>query len=304
MMFKSYLLKFHRWIALAAAIPLLVVICTGLILSIEPLAQRSFGTVPVTADRILGLLDRHDATSKATGLSIRAYDQTLLIQGAGPDGEIDVDLKTGDEITEDRPWSLPEVFRTSRQLHEHLMLDLRWLVTASTIAMLTVALIGFVMGWPRFRNTLGGWHSVSAWAILPITLLVPLTGLAIVFGVTFASPASRTSNPRPDPLPIREAVLLIAQSHDIGVMTSLRVRGGRLIARLYDGQRLTGYIVTKTGLAPQPTNWPRALHEGNWNAVAGSLINLLASVVFLGLWVTGLLIWTRRKLRRRQPRLT
>lgn len=298
MSIKLYLLRFHRWIALAAALPLLFVIVTGLILSLEPLVQRSFGSVPVTAGSITRLLDRHDAEGKASGIAVRAYDRTLLIQGAGAGGAIEVDLASGEAINEKRAFSLPEVFRTARQLHEHLLLELRWLVTASTIAMLAVALIGIVMGWPRFRNTLGGWHAVSAWLILPLALLVPLTGLTLAFGISFTSPPT---GPRSERVPIREAVQVIARSHDVGALTSLRMRGGRLVARIYDGQRLTGYVVSRTGLAPQETNWPRALHEGNWNALAGSLLNLVASVVFLGLWVTGLIIWARRKLRR-QPR--
>ncbi|MCX7338959.1 MAG: hypothetical protein NT037_00295 [Hyphomicrobiales bacterium] len=38
--------------------------------------------------------------------------------------------------------SRPELFRTARQLHEHLLLDQDWIVTASTIGMLLLAVIG------------------------------------------------------------------------------------------------------------------------------------------------------------------
>jgi uncharacterized iron-regulated membrane protein len=55
-------------------------------------------------------------------------------------------------------------------------------------------------------------------------------------------------------------------------------------------------VVTRADLQPNATNWPRARHEGNWHAVCGSALNLPASVLFAGLWLTGLLIWTRRKL--------
>jgi hypothetical protein len=33
---KAWLLKFHRWVALAFALPLIVVVSTGLLLSVEP----------------------------------------------------------------------------------------------------------------------------------------------------------------------------------------------------------------------------------------------------------------------------
>ncbi|MCX7325101.1 MAG: hypothetical protein NTZ14_11840 [Hyphomicrobiales bacterium] len=60
------------------------------------------------------------------------------------------------------------------------------------------------------------------------------------------------------------------------------------------GKALQSLVVTRAGLQPNATNWPRTLHGGNWHA--GSALNLLASVLFAGLWLTGLLIWTRRKL--------
>lgn len=296
MNWKSLSLRLHRWLALAFAAPLFFVIVSGLLLSVEPLLQHSAASSLVSQEALLRHLQRHDAEGKATGLSIRAYDGTLLIAGAGPEGEVEVDLRTGEEVTDDRPWSLPEMFRTARQLHEHLLIDQYWLVTTSTVAMLVLALIGVAMGWPRMRNTLGGWHATSAWVLLPLALLVPLTGLALSFGITFASPPTRQPAER---LPIVDAVKLLAAERDLSGLTSLRLRGGRLIARIYDQQSLQSVGVTKAGLQLNPTNWPRALHEGNWHALIGSTLNLLASILFAGLWLTGLLIWGRRKLRKR-----
>jgi hypothetical protein len=298
-MLRAYALRFHRWITLLFAVPLLVVIVTGLVLSFEPLAQRAALGQPLTTERVLGFLSEHDAARKATGLSIRRYEQSLTIAGAGPDGEVEIDLTTGAPSVDDGSFAWSEVFRTARQMHEHLLLDLEWLVIASTIAMLAVVLLGLLMGLPRLRNTLGGWHNVSAWAILPIAVISPLTGLAIAFGVSFTTPAA---GPRPERLPIHEAVALIGASHDIADLTSLRVRGGRLLARIYVGGELKGFTVSKAGLVAAPTNWPRALHEGNWHAVWGSVINIVASLVFIGLWTTGLIILAKRSLRKRQPR--
>ncbi len=296
MNWKALSLRLHRWLALVLAAPLLLIIMSGLLLSMEPLLQRAWTPAPLSQDALLRHLGRHDPQGTATGLTVRPYDGTLLISGAGPDGEVEVDLRTGEEVTEDRPWSLPELFRTARQLHEHLLIDQYWIVTASTVGMLLLAVIGVAMGWPRMRNSLGGWHATSAWALLPLALLVPLTGLALSFGITFTGAAPRQPAER---LPIAEAVRLLASERDIAGLTSLRPRGGRLIARIYDGQVLQSVVVTRAGLQLNATNWPRALHEGNWHAVFGSTLNLLASVLFAGLWLTGLLIWGRRKLRMR-----
>lgn len=79
-----------------------------------------------------------------------------------------------------------------------------------------------------------------------------------------------------------------------------------MTARVLTGDGLTTMQVTQAGLVTQPRNWPRALHEGNWSPLLAPALNILVSVVFIGLWTTGLFIWVRRTLkrRRRKPELT
>lgn len=298
MALKPYWLRFHRWITLVFALPLIALILSGLVLSVEPLAQRMPPAAPVTEASVLAALQRFDPEGKATGLSIRTYDQVLTLNGAGPEGSVDVSLLTGERVAA-RGWA--GWFGTARRLHERLLLDLGWLVTASTIAMLVLAALGVLMGWPRFRNTLGGWHSVSAWVFLPLIVLSPLTGLALAFGISF-TPAAAPGAARAARLPLAEAVPLLARAHDLSGLTSLRPRGGRLLARVYVGERLAGIVVTREGLQEPAANWPRALHEGNWHALWGSGLNLALSVVLTGLWGTGLVIWARRRFRKRNPR--
>jgi uncharacterized iron-regulated membrane protein len=292
-MLKAYALRFHRWITLLFALPLLVVIVTGLILSFEPLAQQSKLDKPLTKTDMLGYLQKHDPEGKATGLSIRTYEHSLTIAGVGEDGETEIDLSTGQEMEEGGfAWS--DVFRTSRGLHERLMLDMEWLVIASTFAMLALATLGLLMGLPKLRNTVGGWHNLAAWIMLPLVILSPLTGLAIAYGITFTTPAS---GGRPERVPIAKAVEIVADRHDLANMTSLRTRGGRLIARVFVDGALTNLIVTPAGLQETQRNWPRAIHEGNWSGFLAPVLNIIVSVVFTGLLVTGLFIWARRKLR-------
>jgi uncharacterized iron-regulated membrane protein len=294
---KAYALRFHRWITLVFAVPLLAVIVTGLILSFEPLAQQAKLDATLTKADVLGYLQKHDPEGKATALSIRAYEHSLTIAGVGEDGETEIDLSTGAVMEEDGfAWS--DVFRTSRRLHETLLLDLGWLVTASTFAMLAIAALGLLMGLPKLRNTLGGWHNVAAWSVLPLVILSPLTGLALVYGITLTPPAS---GPR-DRVPIARAVEMVADKHDLANLTSLRVRGGRLLARVHTSDGLAGYVVTANGLTETPRNWPRAIHEGNWSPTLAPALNIIVSVVFTGLWITGLTIWLRRTLRQRRVR--
>jgi hypothetical protein len=292
-MLKAYALRFHRWITLLFAIPLLLVIGTGLILSFEPLAQQAKLEKPLTKADMLGYLQEHDPQGKATGLSIRTYESSLTIAGVGEDDEVEIDLGTG-EIMEDGGFAWSDIIRTARGLHQTLLIDMEWLVTASTFAMLVLATLGLLMGLPKLRNTVGGWHNLAAWITLPLVIISPLTGLAIAYGITFTPPPAAGRGER---VTIAKAVEIIADKYDLAAMTSLRPRGGRMIARLFVDGTLTNLVVTSSSLQQPPRNWPRAIHEGNWSGFVAPVLNIIVSVVFVGLLFTGLFIWIRRKLR-------
>jgi uncharacterized iron-regulated membrane protein len=299
-MLKAYILRFHRWLTLIFAVPLLVIIVTGLILSFLPLMQQTELDKPLTKTDLLGYLAKHDPDSKATGLALVPYENSLTITGVGPDGEIEIDLTSGAVTGDDGGFAWSEVIRTSRRLHETLIYDMGWLVTASTFAMLAIATLGILMGLPRLRNSVGGWHNLAAWSTLPLVIISPLTGLALAYGITFLSPQS---GPRLAPIAIAKAVEIIAEKHDLNNLIWLRTRGGRQSVRLYgdDGARVS--LVTEKGLVTGATNWPRAIHEGNWSRVLAPVLNIIVSIVFIGLWFTGLFIWVRRTFLRKRYRV-
>jgi uncharacterized iron-regulated membrane protein len=293
-MIKPQLLKLHRWTSLVFALPLFAIIVSGMILSFEPVMQASGTTQPVDAARLAGLIGRYDPQGKARGLFINAATQRLRLQLPGAP---EIDLSTGEPATS--PSVLAEILMWARFIHERL-LGLPWLVSASTIAMLVIMILGIGMGWPRLRNSLSGWHKGAAWLALPLILLSPLTALCMMFGLTFqagwpAAPAGRA-------VPLTDAVGLVAQSHDLAQLVSIGGRGGRMMARLYEDGELRAYAVTSDGLVALPRNWPRLIHEGNWSAILSGPLNLITSVVLLGLLSTGVLLWSRRSLRRRPGR--
>ncbi len=299
MNFKIWLLKLHRWVTLVFALPLAALLLSGLVLSFEPvMTVSSSKTGVLSAEKLLGFLDRHDPGAKAASLTHRPYAGTLTIGMPGDDDDVVLATASGSELT-DESW-LAETFGTARRLHETLLLDLRWLVTASTWAMLALIPLGLLMGWPRFRNSLGGWHRGGAWLALPLVIISPLTGLALAYGLTFSAPAAA---PRAAVPKLREAVQLVAASHDLSGLLSLRMRGPRLIARVLDQGEYRSFIVTADGLAPASRNWPRLIHEGNWGGHVSAWLNLLTAVVMLGLMGTGLTIWARRKFFRKRRQL-
>ena len=289
---NAILLKLHRWTSLIFALPLLAIIVTGLILSVEPILQaRGLPAGTLDATRLTELIQRHDPDGKARGLAINATGRQMRLLGVGT---APIDLATGEAAAASD--STGDLMLWARRTHERL-LGYEWLVIASTIALTMLMAIGVLMGLPRLRNSIAGWHKGAAWFTLPLLLLSPLTALCMAFGLTFSSgpPPSRVTIKLPD------AVQQIAQSHDVSHLAMIANRGGRMMARIYQDGELRAYTFTPDGVAALPRNWPRLLHEGNWSAWLSGTLNVITSVVLNGLLITGVWLWTRRKLRRRPP---
>ncbi|RDV05470.1 PepSY-associated TM helix domain-containing protein [Undibacter mobilis] len=295
-MLRFWLLRFHRWIALVLSIPFAVVIVTGLVLSFEPMVMGA-GSPAVTTASINAALTKHDPDGKARSIAIRAYDSTLSIGGAQRSQATIIDLASNERAA--APGMLASLFGSSRRLHENFIYDLRWVVTASTIAMLVMILLGILMGWPRIRNTVSGWHKGAGWFALPLVILSPLTGLALAFGITFATPAARPAGPAPS---LSEALGIVGTQYDLSRITWVRPLGGVLAARINDNGEMRVFAVTRDGLVPFARNWPRLIHEGNWSGIVAPLLNVITSIALTILMVTGLWIWGRRQFRQRQPR--
>ena len=295
---QAWLLKIHRWVALVFALPLLVVIGSGLVLSFEPwLVTRAIQPSSVTADKLESLLKQYDPAGQARGLVFRSYDRTLTIgAGRGAGGTV-VDFDSGRPLA--GPSTMANVLVTTRRLHETFLLDLGWLVVASTVAMLALATLGVLMGLPRFSNTLSGWHKGMAWCLLPLIVLSPLTGLFIATGVTFVPSQPAPAAQQGPPLRLAEAVRIVARSHDLSGLAWLRPQGGGLRVRVVEGGEVRIYAVTRGGTQPTPRNWPRLWHEGNFAGGWSSLMNIVTSMAMLGLLGTGVTIWTLAAIRRR-----
>ncbi|HEY8333637.1 MAG TPA: PepSY-associated TM helix domain-containing protein [Tardiphaga sp.] len=293
---KVWLLRCHRWLALAFSLPLIVVIGTGLILSFEPwLVTRAIEPGSLNAQKVQALLDQHDPSGQARAIVYRNYDHALTL-GAGRGGGTMVDTVTGQALA--GPSTLASVLGTTRGLHEKLLVDAGWLVVASTAAMLVIVVLGVLMGWPRFSNTLGGWHKAMAWGLLPLIVLSPLTALLMAAGISFTTPPAAAAV-QGKPLTLSEAVKIVGQQHDLSALIWLRPQGGRLLARLVEDGEYRLYAVTREGAMPMQRNWPRLWHEGNFAGAWSAAMNLIISIAMSGLLVTGLWIWLRRRMKRR-----
>jgi uncharacterized iron-regulated membrane protein len=291
----AWLLRLHRWVALVFALPLIVVIVTGLILSFEPAFVMS-GVRAGSLDtaKLARLLAQHDPDGKARAITVRSYAGALTI-GGGRQGGPTIDIDTGAKLAD--AGTLANVLQTSRRMHETLLLEARWLVTTSTIAMLGLILLGVLMGLPRFRNTLAGWHKGIGWCLLPLLILSPLTGLALAFGITLTPPVAPVRD-QPS-MSLAEAIGVVGREHDLSNLIWLRPRGGQMLARLVENGEYRVYAVTPDGAVPAARNWPRLLHEGNWGGLLSVALNALTALALTALVGTGLFIWARRKIARR-----
>jgi uncharacterized iron-regulated membrane protein len=291
-MMKLWCLKLHRWIALLFSLPLVIVLGTGLILSIEPwLVVRSIKPGSLTAEKVHALLDKYDAKGQARAISYRSYDNTLSIGGRG--NAIMIDVASDVEV---QPSALATTLGAVRRMHERFIFDLGWIVTASSFAMLVLAVLGVSMGWPRIRNTFAGWHKAIAWGLLPLIVLSPLTGLLLAYNVTFSGVTSNVG-PQGAPLTLKDAVAVAGKTHDLSSLVWMRPLGPRMTMRIAENGEYKLYRLTLQGAEAVPRNWPRLWHEGNFAGVWSSLMNVVTSLAVLGLLATGGWAWMRRKLR-------
>ncbi len=140
---KQLLLKLHRWISLTFALPLLVIIVTGLILSFEPMAQVA-AVKPGSVDpaRVVALIKQYDPDGKARGISINPTTQHLTLQGR-PGTELD--RTTG--AVADKP-ATASVFQWARMTHEHLI--------GNAVATIVIARWENGLDAPRLKQVLEG----------------------------------------------------------------------------------------------------------------------------------------------------
>lgn len=293
---KPLALKLHRWIALLFALPLAIVILTGVILAFEPALKARTPEGTITLPRLEAVLAAAGPGAANASLMLRGYDGTVTLGGRGAAAR-SFDLASAAPA---EPGALAGLFLAARGLHERLLFGLGWLVTASTAAMLLLCLLGLLLGLPRLRNTIGGWHKATGWFLLPLVIGSPLTGLILGLGLGAPAPAAAPAGPAPGLL---ETLRLLAARHDLDGLDFVRSIGPARLARVLDdsGTAIV-YRITAAGLEPQPTAWARLLHEGNWGGLLGSGANLVAGLAIAGLLGTGFYLWARRTLRRRAAR--
>lgn len=287
---KRRLVWLHRWLALALAPVLLLVTLSGGILAFVPVTES---LTPADDTRIDGAalvrtINDVDPAGKAT-MVMPADGGTAVTLVR--DGMWRTYALEGGQLLREAPPPF-DFFHTVESLHRNLLIGAGIVVEIAAWAMLAIVVIGPLLAWPRFANNLMGWHRVAGWIVLPLVLMLPLTGVLMTLGIGGPGLPPATGG-RTTPV----AALTRAAAAGIDLSGLTLARGFRQGRVLITTSAPATYVATATEVVPM-TGGPglvRELHEGTWAGAWSGLLNALGAAVLFGLAVTGMLSWWRRR---------
>jgi len=374
---KSALLQIHSVLGLAAALVLALMGVTGAIMSFEDEIQAGLNAalarVVPRADAVLApgeLVTRLQAApegGKVAAITLsRDPSSAVRIRFArGEDGgrpsSVLVDPYDGHVLGTPRGEAF---FATVRKLHRWLLLPGdgngagRQITGAAVLALVVLLISGLVLRWPRRAGSATAWlkpqfalsgrglhrslHSVIGTWLLPVYLVMALTGLSYSYGwykdgltwllapamqMPAKAPRESRSDARSEPKPLAldlvwatvrqevgDAYTTIQLTLPAGAGTAVRVRSW--LHQANDGARdefridgASGRLVEAERYADK-TGGERALarlldiHRGNILGLPGQIVFMLTAALMPLFAVTGLLLYvSRRRLRRPQPAL-
>ena len=288
---KRGLTKVHRWLSLLVAPVLLLILLSGAVLALKPIVQPE--AVAVAPQAVVSTLRAIDPQGSANRLTVAVDGRSLEVRApaAGVSGRFDLDSHA--------PLSAApsfDPFAFALDLHKNLLVGAGFVVEVATYALVAILLIGLLLGWPRLRNTLLGWHGGLGWLALPLLALPPVTGLLMVLHI--GGPALPPPNPAVPAPSLARAIEIAATQGELSAVNKVRVLRGQVV--LLQGQSTQGpvqYLIRGDNppeLLPAGRNWVKELHEGTWGGAGSGALALLAALGLLTLSGTGLYSWLRR----------
>ncbi len=300
---KPTLFKLHRWIGVGLAPLFLLIALSGAILAMKPLVQEQptadRGAVPV--NQLISLLQRIDPLGQdVAAISIDSTANLVEVRSRDPGIEGRYDLTDG-SLKQDDGASHFDLFEFAEHLHKELLVGADILIQTASYLMLSMLLIAPLLAWPRLRNNLMGWHRSVGWLLLPIVLMLPLTGILMSLHVgmpelpSMSQPGTRLS--------LAEAVRNAQREYGLDSLNSARrFRGGSVMLRAQDSTGEQLLIVTDDAVTPihPKENLVKTLHEGTWGGPVSGVVNLLGASALSLLILSGSISWLRRRRRLRR----
>jgi sulfite reductase (NADPH) flavoprotein alpha-component len=301
---KPTLFKLHRWIGLTLAPLFLLIALSGAVLAFKPIVQQSptDSLYTASAAKVISLLERIDPLGEEVdAITIDTSTNKALIRSHNQQIAGQHDMITGDCACGDEAAQSFNLFEFAEHLHKELLFGADLLIQIASYLMLLVILAALLISWPRLRNNLMGWHRGIGWFLLPLVLMLPLTGILMSLHVGMPE-LPRMSKPGAH-LSIAEALKHAQQSHQLNDLHMVRrFRGGSVLISGTDKEIKQLLVVTDHTITPidPQENLVKTLHEGTWAGPISGSINLLGALSLSLLSLSGSLSWLGRRRRMKQ----
>jgi sulfite reductase (NADPH) flavoprotein alpha-component len=305
---KPLLFKLHRWIGLALTPLFLLIALSGAALAFKPILtphtadETQVDANPIPINQVIGLIEKIDPMGdKIKALSIDHLHNRLMVQSTNPATEGRYDLSSGSKLTTQAERPSVDLFAIAEGLHKELLMGADLVIQIAAYLMLFMLVIAPWLAWPRFKHSLLGWHRSVGWILLPLILMLPVSGILMSLHVGMPElPRMSDQNLR---LSLTQALQSAAADNDLSELTQARrFRGGSILLTTGVGEQQTMLVVTDRAVTPLKAdeNLVKSLHEGTWGGALSGSLNLLGATTLGLLSLTGVISWTRRKQKRRR----
>jgi sulfite reductase (NADPH) flavoprotein alpha-component len=301
---KPTLFKLHRWIGVALAPLFLLIALSGAVLAFKPMQGESIASDrnSVSTPRLIAFLEQLDPLGQeVNGVAIDATGQKLSIKSQFPDIAGEYDLASHTRVGGTEESESFDLFEFAEHLHKELLIGADIVIQIASYLMLMLVIVAPILAWPKFRHNLTGWHRTIGWLLLPLIIMLPLTGVLMSLHVGMPE-LPRMSQPGTS-LSLSQALLSAQQDQDLsGLTLARRFRGGSVLLKTEQGGSEAMIVVTDNAVTPinPQHNLVKTLHEGTWAAPWSATLNLLGAGALSLLSVTGFISWQRRRRKRRQ----
>jgi sulfite reductase (NADPH) flavoprotein alpha-component len=301
---KPTLFKLHRWIGIGLAPLFLLIALSGSLLAFKP-------TQPHTPDlanegaplpQLIALLQKLDPLGQEVdGLMVDAAAEQVTIRSHNPQlqGQYGLDNAIRlDGVTEEESFDL---FEFAEHLHKDLLIGADILIQIASYLMVLIIVVAPFLAWPHLRNNLMGWHRGAGWLLLPLVLMLPLTG--VLMSLHLGMPELPRMSQPGLALSLQEGLQKAQQEFKLEKVTMIqRFRGGSVMLRTQQPGNEKMLIVTDQAVVPLEPHGSlvKTLHEGTWAGAWSSALNLLGAAALSLLSVSGLISWLRKRKRRKQ----
>ena len=300
---RARIARLHRWLALALAPVILLIILSGAVLAFRPILHPDGERHPRASrhadiGRILALVTRAEAAGPVDFAGFAdAEHRTFML--AGPKGAAAYDLATGAAVPMPAPpGDEPSgIFDVALRVHKELWVGAGALVTIASLAMIFLVIAGPLLARPGRGIGPLGQHVRFGWFLWPLVALLPLSLVMMKLHLPVLN------NPSAARAPMSRLMRDAARVGDLSSLDGMqRLPGGRAFVVLENASGPTRYVFADGRLRTMDSRMSaigRELHEGTWAGRRSGFVNLAAAAAMLWMLGSGVLSFARRRARRR-----